>query len=59
MAVTAKFTEQIVVLVTKETRAELEELADVAEESLSKVIRDCVTEGLPRVAKRLKGGSGR
>lgn len=45
MAIRAKYTEQVVVLVTRETRARIRRLSEHLEESESEVIRRSLEDG--------------
>lgn len=49
MAIKAKYTQPIQVVIEPEVRAELKELSDVREVSMAKIIRDCIDAGLPIV----------
>lgn len=49
MAVVAKYTRQIVVLVTEETGNRIDVMAEVQEESVSEIIRRALTHGLPKL----------
>ena len=56
MAVQARYTEQVVALVSPETRATLDQLADTKGVSVGQVVREGLELGLPLVEGEVVAG---